>query len=119
MKLPKSIDRLIKTYISPIRCSRCGKLLYNNKDRDRGISRKCLNKNLLHEHIQKELTFANKFFYTVPHSKNPSQYYDTLSKCEYDARKRINSKVWMGSYDSPSLISLDGMRITIPTMGDR
>ena len=101
MQIPKWADRLFKKTFAPVRCSRCNGLLYKDSERAAGISKACTKKNAIHEAQQRDETRVSKFFYTIPHSNKPSPYFNTLEECAAEADKRVDSKLWSGTYDAP------------------
>ena len=101
MKLPKILDRFYKRVIKPVRCSKCNGFLYTDKERAAGISSRCANKIAAHKAKQEQETLDHTYFFTIPYSTKPSQYYTSLEACKADADKRLGTKIWCGSYDRP------------------
>ena len=114
MKLPKSIDRFYKRVLAPVYCSRCSGFLYSDKERAAGISTRCANK---HKAEQIASTRENQFFYTIPHSSKPSQYYSSVKECLEAADKRVDSLVWCGTYLAPIPVSKG--EVIIPVLGGK
>ena len=102
MILPKSIDRFYKRVIAPVYCSRCHGPLFKDSERLAGISVRCANK---HKAEQIASTRENQFFFTVPHSSKPSPYYSSVKECIEAADKRVDSKVYCGTYSAPVPVS--------------
>lgn len=102
--MKKLFNRLVMRYLNPVRCRKCGELLYRKMERNRGISTACRKRELKHMKEQEDGT--EQYFFTNPLVIQPSPYFHNIGDILKHSAYNDHCNIWSGTYDAPRSVKV-------------